>query len=365
MEDELRQFFDARKAARATTQRASDAGNLDAAATLKRIAPSSPADATADSAGNSGASSTRPPASAARDAAEAANSPETAAAAHSASSVKSASSTYCVNSIDCADSAPPAEAANTRRFKCVVAYDGTDFCGWQSQASGKSVQDFIEYRLKSIFGSRIPISGSGRTDAGVHARGQVFHFDAPWNHSADALLRAMHTNACSVRVLSAQEVDKSFHARFSARGKRYVYKICKSFAMPDTARYRWSLGGRKTDCAKMKEAAKLFVGEHDFKSFSANRGVLARENTAKTVYRLDVEETSDEITITTEGSGYLYKMVRMIVGALVQCGMGKISAGYIKTALENPARGRYQIQAAPANGLYLDEVFYDAIPSTK
>ena len=323
MEDELKQFFDARKAAQAngrTTPSHDEACESSATCNLAEAAEEKTQLKSHD-----------------WQSAEAAQDPKSAFAA-------------------------PAE---TKRFKCIVAYDGTDFCGWQSQASGKSVQDFIEYRLKSIFGRRIPISGSGRTDAGVHARGQVFHFDAPWNHSADALLRAMHTNVCSVRVLSAQEVDKSFHARFSVKGKRYVYKICKNFAMPDTARYRWSLGGRKTDCAKMAEAAKLFVGEHDFKSFSANRGANVRENTVKTIYRLDVEETSDEIAITTEGSGYLYKMVRMIVGALVQCGMGKITAEYIKAALENPERGRYQIQAAPASGLYLDEVFYDTPPSAK
>lgn len=249
------------------------------------------------------------------------------------------------------------EESCKRRFKCVVAYDGTDFCGWQSQITKNSVQDFIEHRLKAIFGFPVRISGSGRTDAGVHARGQVFHFDAVWKHSCQALLRAMRTNVQSVRVLSLQEVPASFHARFSAKGKRYIYRICKDYPMPDLARYRWSLGGRNVDVEAMAAASRLFLGTHDFKSFSANRGAGARENTVKTLTRLDVCDSPEEITIITEGSGYLYKMVRMIVGALVQRGLGKISDSDIQKALENPHRGNI-FQAAPAAGLTLDEVFY-------
>ena len=245
-----------------------------------------------------------------------------------------------------------------RRFKCVVAYDGTDYCGWQSQAGVNTVQDTIEYRLRAIFPRSVRIHASGRTDAGVHARGQVFHFDAQWAHSPEALLRAMRSgNIRDILILSLEEVSPDFHARFSAVVKRYVYRISKGYAMPDLTRYRWSLGGRRVDVSVMSEAAKIFLGEHDFASFSANRGNGVRENTVKTITRLDVIDSADEITITTEGSGYLYKMVRMIVGALVQVGLGRASIGQLREALENPRRGR-PIQAAPAAGLTLDTVFY-------
>lgn len=256
--------------------------------------------------------------------------------------------------------APSREAlsAPLRRFKCVVAYDGTDYCGWQSQAGGNSIQDTIEYRLRAIFPRPVRIHASGRTDAGVHARGQVFHFDAPWAHSPEALMRAMRSgNIHDILILSLEEVSPDFHARFSAVGKRYVYRISMGYAMPDLVRYRWSLGGRRIDAGAMAEAAKIFLGRHDFASFSANRGNGVRENTVKTITRLDVIESEGEIIITTEGSGYLYKMVRMIVGALVQVGLGRSSIEQLNEALENPRRGR-PIQAAPAAGLALDAVFY-------
>ena len=114
------------------------------------------------------------------------------------------------------------------RFKCVVAYDGTDFCGWQSQPNGMSIQDFIQNRLRDILKTETKINGSGRTDAGVHARGQVFHFDAIWQHSTDSLLRAMRAGGnLTVQILSLEKVSEDFHARFSVLGKRYIYRISK------------------------------------------------------------------------------------------------------------------------------------------
>ncbi len=256
-----------------------------------------------------------------------------------------------------AELSAPIEAF-TRRFKCVLAYDGTDFCGWQSQPEGGAIQDFIEEKLCCILGVKIRVHGSGRTDAGVHARGQVFHFDAIWKHSPETLLRALRSGgAQNIRFLSLAEVGADFHARFSVKGKRYVYKICKDFAMPEFARYRWSLGGKSLDVGKMREASKIFIGTRDFKAFSANRGAGVKENTVKTISRLDVDEIADELVITTEGSGYLYKMVRLIVGALVQVGRGNLSKDDLQKALDNATRTNL-FQAAPAQGLFLDEVFY-------
>lgn len=251
----------------------------------------------------------------------------------------------------------PAEGKNSR-FRCECAYDGTDFCGWQSQKSGGSVQDFIEARLGQILKKPIRIHGSGRTDSGVHATGQVFHFDAVWDHPAYALLAALRsTNRTDVFVKSLKRVGNDFHARYSAKGKRYVYYIHTGVALPHLARYRWSLKGLKPDIYKMNAAAEALVGEHDFTAFSASRGANARENPVKGLRKLSASRRGAEIKIVAEGSGFMYKMVRMLVGALVDAGTGRLSKSDIEKILASKKRGNY-FQAAPARGLFLEKVFY-------
>ncbi len=244
------------------------------------------------------------------------------------------------------------------RFKCVCAYDGTDFCGWQSQVTGNSVQDFIERRLEAIFKRKIRIHGSGRTDAGVHADAQVFHFDAPWRHSSDALLAALRSGyPDSLQILKVSKVPENFHARYSVKGKRYVYRIYLGRATPKIARYRWSLGEMELDLEAMNSAAKILIGTHDFTAFSANRGAEYKDNPVKDLRKLEVVRRGREIKISTEGSGYLYKMVRMIVGALVEVGRGRLSEADVARALDLKKRSNL-FQAAPAKGLTLEKVFY-------
>ena len=227
----------------------------------------------------------------------------------------------------------PADGKNSR-FRCECAYDGTDFCGWQSQKGGGSVQDFIEARLAQIFKKPVRIHGSGRTDSGVHATGQVFHFDAVWKHPDDALLAALRsTNRTDVFVKSLKRVGDNFHARYSVRGKRYVYYIHRGVALPHLARYRWSLKGLNPDIDKMNAAAEALVGEHDFTAFSASRGADARENPIKELRKLSASSRGAEIKIVAEGSGFMYKMVRMLVGALVVAGTGRLSYCYIEGIL--------------------------------
>lgn len=249
-------------------------------------------------------------------------------------------------------------ARGEQRFKCVCAYDGTEFCGWQSQAGGGSIQDFIEGRLAEIFKKKVRIHGSGRTDAGVHANAQVFHFDAEWSHGTESLLKAMRCGYPKALQISKISVAKGdFHARYSVKGKRYIYRIYEGYAPPVISRYRWSLGGRKLDIAAMNDAASALLGTHDFTAFSANRGNDAKDNPVKTLTKLEVSRRGKEIKITTEGSGYLYKMVRLLAGALVDVGLGKLSKGGLISALESKKRGN-TFQAAPALGLFLDRVFY-------
>lgn len=250
------------------------------------------------------------------------------------------------------------EKDKQRRFKCICAYDGTSYSGWQSQPNGLGVQDFIERRLRTIFGREVRIHGSGRTDAGVHARAQVFHFDAVWNHSMDALaaaLRSGHNREIQIRSVSVAE--EGFHARFSAKGKRYVYKIYAGYAPPDITRYVWSLGNRHPDVDLMNEASALMIGRRDFAAFGANRRDGKMHDTVKDLRVLRITKKGRMLTLTTEGSGYLYRMVRLMTGALVAVGLGKITKSDIQKALETKERGNL-FAAAPAQGLTLFKVFY-------
>lgn len=257
--------------------------------------------------------------------------------------------------------APDADIPESR-FKCVCAYDGTDFCGWQSQPNGMSVQDFIERRLEQIFKRKTRIHGSGRTDSGVHADAQTFHFDAKWRHGDAALLAALKCgHPDSLQILSVEKVGKDFHARYSAKGKRYVYKICEGDADPKSTRYEWSLGLRRLDLDAVNRAAQILLGTHDFTAFSASRGTDAKENPVKTIFELRAKRRGRTITFSTRGSGYMYKMVRMLVGALVEVGLGKLTAEEIAETLESKTRGHRKFQAAPAKGLTLNKVYYRKI----
>ena len=245
------------------------------------------------------------------------------------------------------------------RFKCVCAYDGTDFCGWQAQLNKLSIQDCIETRLSQIFKEKIRIHGSGRTDAGVHADAQVFHFDVNWKHSETALLSAMRVGIPeSLQISSLKKVSQDFHARYSVVGKKYVYKIYEGQASPKIARYHWSIGNRKLDLDAINDASKLLIGTHDFTSFSASRGADSKDNPIKTLFQLDAKRNGKVITITTRGSGYMYKMVRMLVGALVDVGLGKFTKADIKKILDAKKRASYRFATAPAKGLSLNKVFY-------
>ncbi len=243
------------------------------------------------------------------------------------------------------------------RFKCHCAYDGTDFRGWQSQLCGNTIQDFIERRISEIFSEKIRIHGSGRTDAGVHAKAQVFHFDAEWTHSAENLQAALRSGLpAGIQIFKVSVADVGFHARYSAQGKRYAYNIFEGYAPPYKSRYFWSMQRRRLDIEKMNDAAEVLLGEHDFTAFSANRG-HEEDNPVKTLRVLKISKKGREIRLLTEGSGYLYKMVRIITGAMVDVGLGKLSKSDIERILEGKKRTN-AFQTAPACGLFLEKVFY-------
>jgi tRNA pseudouridine38-40 synthase len=244
------------------------------------------------------------------------------------------------------------------RWKCTCAYDGTDFEGWQRQPNGNAVQNIIELELSRIFAQDVKTHGSGRTDAGVHARGQCFHFDANWKHAPEKLIRALHaTLPTTIRIRSLKQVTEDFHARFSVTGKRYIYKFYLGRADPMADRYVWACRDIPLDLEAMNIAAACLVGTHDFTALSASHGKDNDPNPVKTVHRLEIKQRGKDLTLTTEGSGYLYRMVRGFAGALYAVGRGRLTPGEITKILESKQR-THHIVTAPAKGLSLDRVFY-------
>ena len=224
-----------------------------------------------------------------------------------------------------------------RHFKLTVTYDGTQYAGWQLQPNGKTVQEVMELALAKIDGHDVRVYGSGRTDAGVHARGQVANCTLRTRLKVPILLKALNANLPEdVRVLRLQVTDAEFHARFSARGKEYRYQI---------------------DCvAAMRRAAGLLKGRHDFSALAAKprRPV---ENTVRTISKLAVTKQGNILTVAVAAEGFLYKMVRSIVGALVKVGEGRLAVEELRGLVKAKKRTAL-VETAPAHGLFLWRVFY-------
>jgi len=242
------------------------------------------------------------------------------------------------------------------RWKCVVAYDGGPFMGWQSQESGRTVQDLIEAQMKQVFGHPIRIEGSGRTDSGVHAHAQVFHFDAAWRHGAEKLRRALQTGLPrSILLKSLREASPNFHARFDAKGKIYRYHLHLGLADPFEVNYCWPLG-RELDWPAVLAAAKVLRGQHDFWAFSGEND-RTYETTVRHLRRLDVRRKGPRATFTFEADGFIYKMARSLTGALVSVGLGKLTPADLAVLLKSRKRVP-EVVTAPPQGLFLVKVLY-------
>ncbi len=239
----------------------------------------------------------------------------------------------------------------------MCAYDGGDFSGWQSQPDGRAVQDVIERRLAAILGRAVRIHGSGRTDAGVHALGQVFHFDAAWRHGSDKLRAALDGGLPrTIQVRSVRPAPPRFHARFSATGKVYFYQLYTGGeADPFLQAFSWSVP-RRLDVAAMRRAARRLVGRHDFRAFAATHGAGGGD-TVRALRRLAISGRGARWRITAEGDGFLYKMVRGLAGALVAVGQGKLTPGQVGDILRSGRRTSL-VPTAPARGLFLARVRY-------
>jgi len=242
----------------------------------------------------------------------------------------------------------------TRHFKLTIAYDGTAYGGWQFQPNAVTVQEVIETALTKIVGHPVRIHGAGRTDAGVHARGQVASVALTTSLKPSVLRRALNANLPEeVRILSVQEVNAEFHARFSARRKEYRYQIdCGAVADPFLRRYAWH-HPRKLDVTAMRRAARLLRGRHDFTAFSAK----TERTPIRTISKLTMTRRGSLLTITVVADGFLYKMARSIVGALVKVGEGRLTPSQVGELLRQKKRVAL-IETAPAKGLFLWRVGY-------
>lgn len=243
------------------------------------------------------------------------------------------------------------------RIKLTLSYDGTSFCGWQKQKNGYTVQQAVEDAVFSLTGEKVSVTASGRTDAGVHAAGQVAHFDTESNIPPEKFYKALNTFLpAEIKALKSERAADNFNARKNAKRKTYEYSLYISDTeKPLKERYGTRVFG-DMDIEKMRSAAKLIEGEHDFKAFSATGGSV--KTTVRTVYAITVEKTGEDIKITVCGNGFLYNMVRIIAGTLVKFGKGELSESEIIQALKT---GERDILGAtlPAKGLCLMKVEYD------
>jgi tRNA pseudouridine38-40 synthase len=250
--------------------------------------------------------------------------------------------------------------AMSTRYKIKVAYDGTNYSGWQVQPHHRTVQGEIERWLAEMTSQKhVRVESSGRTDTGVHARAQVAHFDLP-KPLADPNYFKRGLNAQldrDIRILTLDRVSSDFHARFSAVGKEYRYFIYNGLIVPPTKRLYRLQEGRPLDVDRMRAAAALLIGEHDFAPFAANRKVAIKD-TVRTIHSFYVRKHGADITLEVQGNGFLYKMVRGLAGFLMHVGMGRLEP---ETALEILEHGKRtaKVQTAQPQGLFLWKVFYD------
>jgi tRNA pseudouridine38-40 synthase len=243
------------------------------------------------------------------------------------------------------------------RYKLIIEYDGTPFVGWQAQDNGASVQGVLADAIAAFAGERVSVSGAGRTDAGVHALGQVAHVDLTkaWDNDTVRDASNFHLRPQPVAVLSAEQVAADFDARFSAHKRHYLYRIVNRRADLTLEQNRVWRVPRPLDAAAMHEAAQLLIGRHDFTTFRAAE--CQAKSPVKTLDRLDVTRDGDEVRIAASARSFLHHQVRSMVGSLVHVGDGKWCAGDLANALA--ARDRTACgQVAPPHGLYLVRVEY-------
>lgn len=242
-----------------------------------------------------------------------------------------------------------------RNIKLTIQYNGENYCGWQKQNDSLGIQGTIEQAIKEITKEDIKINGSGRTDAGVHALGQVANFNTDCKIPVDKIPNALNSKLPEdIAIINAEEKELGFHSRHCAKRKRYRYMIYNSpYRSPiyDKISYfvKYDL-----DFEKMKEEAQSWIGTHDFKGFMSSGSSVV--NTVRTIYDIEISKQENLITIEVEGNGFLYNMVRILVGTLVDIGRGRIDTDML-SIIRSKTRSMAG-HTAPAHGLFLKKVDY-------
>ncbi|MBS6600569.1 MAG: tRNA pseudouridine(38-40) synthase TruA [Clostridium sp.] len=243
-----------------------------------------------------------------------------------------------------------------RNVKLTIEYDGTNYCGWQKQNNEKTIQEEIEKAIYKAVGEVVEVIGSSRTDAGVHARKMVANFKTNATIPFDKFKYAINDKLPDdIAIIESEEVSEDFHARYDSKGKTYCYSIINRQQKPAIGRnyvyhFKWDL-----DIEKMREACKYFIGKHDFKAFrSLGSSVKTTERTIKELY---IESEGEKINIFITADGFLYNMVRIIVGTLLKVGRGKIPVEDIEKIILLGDRKKAG-PCVPAQGLILEKVYY-------
>lgn len=238
-----------------------------------------------------------------------------------------------------------------------IKYDGSSFHGWQIQPNGITVQQCLTDAFEKLFSQKVCVNGCSRTDSGVHANEFCFNVKLETEMNDDRIIYAVNSQLPpSAAIFSCEEVSENFHARFDCKGKEYVYRILNSqypdpFLNQRAYHYRYSL-----DAEKLNIEAKAFVGTFDFSAFCASGSSV--DSTVRTIYDCGVRREGSEVIFYVSGDGFLYNMVRIMVGTLIDISRGKISCGSIPQIIESRDRKRAGV-TAPACGLYLNKVFYE------
>lgn len=242
-----------------------------------------------------------------------------------------------------------------RTYKIQIAYDGTRYQGWQRQKlTDCTIQQILEDCLEELLGYPVELHGSGRTDAGVHARGQCASMQVAGKLPEDFLQQWNEKLPEDIQVQSITLVKGGFHARYRAVGKRYTYRI-DTREVPSVFARRYACHyERPLDIAAMRRVAKILEGTHDFAAFTDDK---TQKSKVRTIYQIDVKAEGNRMDLSFYGTGFLYHMVRILTGTLLQAGEGSLAEEAVKEALENPGQGHMGF-VAPAKGLCLEEVYY-------
>ena len=243
-----------------------------------------------------------------------------------------------------------------RNIKLTIEYDGTSYGGWQKQKNNRTIQQCIEEAIKLLTGEEVELIGSSRTDAGVHAKGMVANFITNSKIPADKFRETINTKLPDdIGIIKSEEVDKNFHSRYDSKGKTYCYTLVNRYEKVCLGRSYVYQVRDELNYNLMKDAAKYFLGKHDFKAFKTNGSSV--KTSVRTISGLELELKGDVLKIFISADGFLYNMVRIIVGTLIEVGKGKIKPEDIESIIRNGDRSKAG-PCVPPNGLVLEKVFY-------